>query len=547
MASPRPALAAPAPGEAEIAATNASASASASASVETINAARSAAAHRVRTQQNKRAQKEESAAAAVATRAARLQTLALEATQARRARKQTLTRSTTLAGTSKSIKSGSHSSDSLGPLDAQRRINKGLLQKRLEEEEAAQKQRKAQAEKVELARQRAAERVQQKKTKALSASDRDLLQAVSPSPVSVSVPSAAAKLTNVRGSKEPKSSAKAKETAKSESILAEADTVTASLSHSSNRKVGAGLGAVQEHMPWTVGSPWPVSPPHSTDVRAGVGAGSGSGNQRCDWVVAVAAAAATPRAPAPQEQVSGKNNVSATTAPTASTGAPEVLLLGSAESCPGSKEPVEQRLFFTPPSSPSPAQTEARAQTQPAAAVPEEEEDSYVTEAAKNPVFIKVVRAWGLVETLGGCCPYIELNWGTLGRACTATAALTTAPEYACPSMHSCLQFRSPVISNGPSAELLAALEEDTLVAWEDGSTAVPVFLPPLKVTAFSANMSVSDEFIGDGEADAQLLLEQPGCHLVPLFDSLQQPAGMVELLFSFTSDQEAERCKTMR
>ena len=201
---------------------------------------------------------------------------------------------------------------------------------------------------------------------------------------------------------------------------------------------------------------------------------------------------------------------------------------------------MEQRLFLSPPSSPSPSPSHANsleAERKEVRAREDSASCTYATEAAKQSVFIKVLRAWDLVETLGGCRPYVDLDWGALGTARTEACPESCNPEFS-GIASSCLQFRSPAISNGPSAELLAALGEDILVAWADGKTLLPVFLPPLNVSVYSANNSVSDEFVGDGQADALLLLEQPGSHTVQLFDGMRRPAGVVELQFSFSADE---------
>ena len=147
-----------------------------------------------------------------------------------------------------------------------------------------------------------------------------------------------------------------------------------------------------------------------------------------------------------------------------------------------------------------------------------------------DPVYIHVLRAQHLdsADGLGVCSPYVVLHWGHLGSARTHTVSYNPNPAF-----HQCLQFRSPIVRNGPSAELLAALGEDTYVTWCDGSR-VQVFMPLLRITVFSANSSISDEMLAEGEVDVHTMLEQSTPHVVPLVNVRGQSAGTVELQFSF-------------
>ena len=149
---------------------------------------------------------------------------------------------------------------------------------------------------------------------------------------------------------------------------------------------------------------------------------------------------------------------------------------------------------------------------------------------ARERVYLHVLRAWGLTEGLGGCNPYVVLDWGNLGSSTTPTVQATTTPHFSAR-----LAFRSPVVDD-LSAGLLAALDEGDQVVWRDGKQ-VTVYLPPLKVLVYSRNVSVCDELVGEGEVTAAQGLEMitaGGTHTFELLDSYGQHAGYIEMQFDF-------------
>jgi len=149
--------------------------------------------------------------------------------------------------------------------------------------------------------------------------------------------------------------------------------------------------------------------------------------------------------------------------------------------------------------------------------------------AKSLPVYILVLRATGLVEGLGGCNPYAVLSWGDLGHARTHSVPYTSSPNF----MQN-LKFRSPIVLNGPSAELLIALGEDLYVNWQPEGTLVQVYSPPLTVSIYSANSSVSDDLLAQGEVDTYQMLQHPVVHTIALYDQRDKPAGAIELQFMF-------------
>lgn len=86
---------------------------------------------------------------------------------------------------------------------------------------------------------------------------------------------------------------------------------------------------------------------------------------------------------------------------------------------------------------------------------------------------IKVHRAHSLPDTLGGPNPYVVFDWGALGKASTHTVRNSRSPVF-----NSSLRFRSPASQGSSLGEALMKA-------------------PPLQVTLFSKNDSMSDECIG--------------------------------------------------
>ncbi len=438
-------------------------------STESAIAARNAAAQRVRAHRYKQVASEQAEAAAVATKSARLQMLAVEASHARRLTPKLITKDLTYQK-----KKTAYEAD-------QRRL------------EAEQKFNVKQSQ-AEIAQKRAAQRVKERRTHALTSNERQILSNLEniPSPV---LP-----------------------------LMAE----------KSNESIPKNIVA------------WDHSDTGKTTLQNSLT----STSPHNQWVL----------------EITDKKHTSIMLKPTKvsddvpkvckAVGAPETLLLG----CNINETIVDQCLF--PPSPKAKLSIGEKAnhvdictletqETNKKLSISSLNEDddvqNEVTQAAAAPVYMQVHRAWALPETLSGCSPYIELSWGSLGRARTDTVLNTTEPEYGSHqnddgnsiSNNNFLKFRSPILCNGPSVDLLVALGEDIHIQWPPIRKEVPVFLPPLKVNAFSSNNCVSDEWLGEGEVDSQLLVEQYSSkHTVALFDSKREPAGVVELQFAFGLDE---------
>ena len=102
------------------------------------------------------------------------------------------------------------------------------------------------------------------------------------------------------------------------------------------------------------------------------------------------------------------------------------------------------------------------------------------------------------------------------------------------PYFSSRIAFRSPVVDE-VSAGLLSALEEGSQIV-RDGYV-VTVYVPTLRISVYSQNVSVSDELIGETEitsADALEMISTGGSHTAQLLDAHQQHAGSIELQCSF-------------
>ena len=93
--------------------------------------------------------------------------------------------------------------------------------------------------------------------------------------------------------------------------------------------------------------------------------------------------------------------------------------------------------------------------------------------AAQDMLCIKVLRAYGLPDLLGGTNPYIFFDWGHLGRASTHAVRNTTSPEF-----NATLRFKSPSAHGSALGTALMSA-------------------PPLGISVHSRNESVSDTVIG--------------------------------------------------
>ena len=100
------------------------------------------------------------------------------------------------------------------------------------------------------------------------------------------------------------------------------------------------------------------------------------------------------------------------------------------------------------------------------------------TTASQDMLCVKVLCAYGLPEMLGGTNPYIVFDWGHLGRASTQAIKNTTSPNY-----NATLRFKSPS---------------------EQGSSLSTSLMnsPPLSISVYSRNESLSDALIGGVQLD---------------------------------------------
>jgi hypothetical protein len=134
-------------------------------------------------------------------------------------------------------------------------------------------------------------------------------------------------------------------------------------------------------------------------------------------------------------------------------------------------------------------------------------------EAVTEVVTVKVLRAWGLPEELGGTNAYIVLDWGKYGRATTQAVANSTEPHFG-----ATLQFKSPYRGHKSGAADVDVGEEAGL----------------MRVCVLNRNQSVSDELIALGEIDPLAQVSQGRGE--PAILELRcardrQPAGCLEFI----------------
>lgn len=146
--------------------------------------------------------------------------------------------------------------------------------------------------------------------------------------------------------------------------------------------------------------------------------------------------------------------------------------------------------------------------------------------AAVDLLSVKIIRAWGLSESLGGTNPYVVVDWGKYGKSATQAVAHTTEPHFG-----ATLQFRSPYTVLRDTDR--QALQNDPTIAVLHASSGTQYisFAGPLKVSVYNRNQSVSDELLAYGEVDAHEYLtcgtgETSVLHLI---DASSRPAGCLE------------------
>jgi len=168
-------------------------------------------------------------------------------------------------------------------------------------------------------------------------------------------------------------------------------------------------------------------------------------------------------------------------------------------------------------------------------------------------VSITVLRARNLTEGLGGCNPYVVLDWSYLGRQSTepCTPPLSTSlRSITNPSFDVKLLFKPPFLWAGSGSgsglyDLDRELDgKEVLITTpskaggdEITTSAATLCAPLLRVYVFSRNLSVSDELLGEGEVDVETMLfacQQGVPFSVELFDTIgrKNAAGTVEMKF---------------
>jgi hypothetical protein len=118
--------------------------------------------------------------------------------------------------------------------------------------------------------------------------------------------------------------------------------------------------------------------------------------------------------------------------------------------------------------------------------------------AAADLVSIRILRAWGLPDSLGGTNAYVVVDWGKYGQSSTQAVPNSTEPHFG-----ALLQFRSPY-TRLDMEELAAAQSDPTMSILRGTEGALYVsWATPMKVVVYNRNESVSDEIIGCAEIDA--------------------------------------------
>ena len=113
-------------------------------------------------------------------------------------------------------------------------------------------------------------------------------------------------------------------------------------------------------------------------------------------------------------------------------------------------------------------------------------------------------RAHDLKDSLGGCNPYIIIDWGPLGRLSTVPLVNTTDPAY-----NTTLHFGN--------RESLHVSYPDKGEIW-----------PPIDISVYQRNISISDELIGRGHMPTLKVFS--GFHKINLYDEYGEDAGYVVL-----------------
>lgn len=149
---------------------------------------------------------------------------------------------------------------------------------------------------------------------------------------------------------------------------------------------------------------------------------------------------------------------------------------------------------------------------------------------SSNIVTVHVIRAWDLMEGLGGTNPYIVIDWGTLGRQSTQTIQETTEPMF-----KSFLRFMTPLIY---SSDAINTASPRQLKIQKSIFDIIDI---PMMIYIFSRNASCSDELLGQTMVQRKDIIasfheDTLSCRMIlSLLDGNYDPtAGCVEINISF-------------
>ena len=150
-------------------------------------------------------------------------------------------------------------------------------------------------------------------------------------------------------------------------------------------------------------------------------------------------------------------------------------------------------------------------------------------------VSVNILKAWNLpTDLLGSTNPYVVLDWGIYGRACSFAIMNSTQPNYNC-----VVQFRSPLETASPKE--LESGSHQHLVYVNGRPYNIPPSIPIMKAYVYSRNESISDELLGEGEVNMGKVLlkvysrrekanEAGSKCVLNLYDMSSQFTGSLEL-----------------
>ena len=150
-------------------------------------------------------------------------------------------------------------------------------------------------------------------------------------------------------------------------------------------------------------------------------------------------------------------------------------------------------------------------------------------------VSVNILRAWNLpTDLLGSTNPYVVLDWGKYGRACSFAIMNSTQPNFNC-----VVRFKSPLET--ASRKEIESASPQHLVYVNRHPFAVAADTPIMKAYIYSRNESISDELLGEGEINMGKVLhkvyskreranEAASTCVLNLYDMSSQFTGNLEL-----------------